>query len=355
MTNRKLRIGIVGAGYMGGIRARSAHVHPACLVTMIADADQPRARKLAEEIGAEAVADWGEIVSSNEVDAVVVATPHRFLAPAVVAALRAHKNVFCEKPMARNAKEAEDILKAANSFADPSIGKASASPLRVMVGYTLRHHPAVRLSWKWMQEGRIGEPMYLRGRYGHGGRLGYEQEWRMDPEIGGGGELLDQGVHLIDLSRLFLGDFSEAVGLTGSFFWGGAEARVEDNAFLLLRTPERKVASLHASWTQWKNLFSFEISGSEGSMSVEGLGGSYGPERLLFVQRREGKLPDVQEISFPVEGIAADVWNHEWGSFVAALLPDYPDQISDALPPPTARDGQRVLQIVGKLYAGDKR
>jgi predicted dehydrogenase len=355
MTNRKLRIGIVGAGYMGGIRARSAHAHPACSVTLITDPDQSRARKLAEEVGARTAADWGEIVNSNEVDAVAAATPHRFLAPVVVTALRAHKHVFCEKPMARNGAEAEEILSAADALPGASAGANSVRPPAALVGYTLRHHPAVRLAWKWFQEGRIGAPMYLRGRYGHGGRPGYEHEWRMDREMGGGGELLDQGVHLIDLSRAFLGDFSEAVGLTGSFFWGAPKADVEDNAFMLLRTSREQVASLHASWTQWKNLFSFEIFGSEGSVAVEGLGGSYGPERLAFVRRREGKLPDLQEVSFPPEESAAGVWNHEWASFVAAARPGDSDNSSGDLPSATLRDGHSVLQIVGRIYAAQDR
>jgi predicted dehydrogenase len=164
----------------------------------------------------------------------------------------------------------------------------------------------------------IGEPFHVRGRYGHGGRSGYEREWRGSVELSGGGELLDQGVHLIDLSRWFLGEFQQVTGFVENYFWGQGEIRnrqprpaanmsghanpeppVEDNAFMLLRTGTQKVASLHASWTEWENMFSFEIFGPKGFLAVEGLGGNYGPERLRVGIRREaGDVPQIEEISF---------------------------------------------------------
>ena len=121
--------------------------------------------------------------------------------------------------------------------------------------------------------------MYVRARYGHGGRLGYDREWRADPAIAGGGELLDQGVHLIDLTRWFLGDVTEVRGHVGTFFW---DMPVEDNGFVCLRTGDGQVAWLHASCTEWKNLFCFEIFGRDGKLQIDGLGGSYGVERLTF-------------------------------------------------------------------------
>ena len=127
--------------------------------------------------------------------------------------------------------------------------------------------------------GELGPLLYVRGRYGHGGRLGYDREWRADPAIAGGGELLDQGVHLIDLSRWFLGDFADVWGQTATYFWN---MPVEDNGFLALRTAHGQTAWLHASCTEWKNLFCFEIFGRDGKLQIDGLGGSYGVERLSF-------------------------------------------------------------------------
>jgi hypothetical protein len=117
------------------------------------------------------------------------------------------------------------------------------------------------------------------GRYGHGGRPGYEREWRADPGIAGSGQMLDQRVHLIDLARWFAGDFTTITGHVGSFFW---DMPVEDNGFAMLRTAEAQVAWLHASCTEWRNLFSFEIFGRNGKSQIDGLGGSYGIERLTY-------------------------------------------------------------------------
>ena len=123
--------------------------------------------------------------------------------------------------------------------------------------------------------------MFLRGRYGHGGRVGYEQEWRADPAISGGGELIDQGVHLIDLAGWFLGDFPTIEGFATTYFW---KMPVDDNAFMTTRTATGQAAWLHVSCTEWKNMFSLEIYGRDGKLAIDGLGGSYGVERLTHYQ-----------------------------------------------------------------------
>ena len=351
MADGRIRIGIVGAGRMGRIRALSAHAHKSCTVTLVADWDLGRARSLAAEVGAQPAMSGEEVINSEDVDALVVATPHKFLSYLTLAALRAGKHVFCEKPLARNIDEADEVLEEIKRLTDP--GCPGASPLlMVTVGYTLRHHPAVSQAWRWVKEGRIGTAFYILGRYGHGGRPGYEREWRADPEMGGGGELLDQGVHLIDLSRAFLGEFREVSGFTQCFCWGASQGNVEDNAFLLLRTREGKIAALHASWTQWKNLFSFEIFGSDGSIAIDGLGGSYGPERMALVRRKNGGVPDVHEINFcsSTPLAEADVWMREWDSFVARVLPDRTVSSPDSLPPATAWDAREVLHVVREVY-----
>lgn len=349
---------------MGRIRARTAGVHPRCRVVHVVDADGTRAAELAAEVGAEAGTDTDRLLARRDVDAVVVATPPKYLAPLSRAALQAGKHVFCEKPMARTAAEAETVRTAAS---------AHHAPLLV-VGFTLRYHRAVRRAWNLVKAGAIGEPCYVRGRYGHGGRPGYADEWRMNTEVSGGGELLDQGVHLIDLSRCFLGEFEDFAGFLETYFWEAppgpgspSSKHVEDNAFLLLRTGNGRVASLHASWTQWKNLFSFEVFGRDGFVSAEGLGGSYGPERLTVGHRRpEGGPPATEEIEMPArDGGAApassstdDVWSAEWSGFVSIV--SRTDQ--EAIPPhdvgpaaATALDACRAFDVIEKVYGSGSR
>jgi predicted dehydrogenase len=330
---QKLRIGIVGAGRMGRIRSLSAKAHPQSELVEVVDAIAEHARSLAAETGCRAGTDWQKLVEREDVDVIVVATPHKYLAPITAAALDAGKHVFCEKPGARSATEAEIALRAAYGNW-PSGELKSGVPLvlrndaQLIVGFTLRHYPAIVRARELMTAGVIGEPMYVRARYGHGGRPDYDLEWRGDPEMAGGGELLDQGVHLIDLSRWFLGDFEQVFGSVSTYFWGSRQnslgGSLEDNAFLSLRTEAGRIAWLHASWTQWKNLFSFEIYGKDGSLHIDGLGGHYGPQQLQIAHRRpRGGPPQVQEISCTAgekQSAQDDIWGQEWSAFISSVL-----------------------------------
>src|SRR5271170_2371705 len=172
--------------------------------------------------------DIGELV--DHCDAVIVSTPHAFLAESALSAIEAGRHVLIEKPGACRPAEI-----------DPLIAAAAARRVKVRVGFNHRFHPAFRKARALWLEGAAGPPLFVRGRYGHGGRPGYEQEWRFDPTISGGGQAIDQGVHLIDLARWFLGDFVSVSGRLERFFWNAA---VEDNAFMLLATAERRVAHL---------------------------------------------------------------------------------------------------------------
>src|SRR5216684_7932391 len=182
---QKLRVGVVGAGRMGRIRSLSAKAHPQSELVEVVDTIAEHASSLAAETGCRAGTDWQELLERDDVDAIVVATPHKYLAPITTAALNAGKYVFCEKPGARNATEAETVLKAAYGSTTarqlgPAVPIASESNTRLFVGFTLRHYPAVVRARELVAAGVIGEPMYVRGRYGHGGRPDYNQEWRGD-------------------------------------------------------------------------------------------------------------------------------------------------------------------------------
>jgi predicted dehydrogenase len=262
----KVGVAIVGCGLIGQKRARA--LGAARLIACV-DSDLGRAQALAKTApGSVAAADWIEAVSRPDVDIVIVATTNDALAPITMAAVQAGKHVLVEKPAARSLAELEGVLAAA---------KGGLSLVRV--GFNHRYHPALRKAREIVDSGALGELMFVRGRYGHGGRVGYDKEWRANPAISGGGELIDQGIHLIDLSRWFLGDFVHVDGFAHTYFW---QMPVDDNAFLMLRTAANQTAWLHVSCTEWKNLFSLEIYGRDGKLHVEGLGGSYGVERLAY-------------------------------------------------------------------------
>ena len=323
-----LRVGIVGCGLIGSRRAGTA-VAAGDEVALVADLVPERARAVAGATGARVAGSWQELVAAPDIDAVVVATINSTLAEVSAAALAAGKHVLCEKPFGVSAEEAGGLLAAA--------GEAGTV---VKVGFTLRHHEAIQRAHELVLDGDIGTPVGVRAAYGHGGRPGYENEWRGDPALAGGGELLDQGVHLLDLARWFLGDFAEVSGHVAT--WGWPVEPLEDNAFMLLRTEDGRVASLHTSWTQWRNLFRFEILGTQGMLTVEGLGGSYGPERLVRARRRPGGgVPELSEWAVTDPERA---WEAEWADFAGAIAAGTP-----ALT--TALDGYEVARLVDAVYA----
>jgi len=213
---------------------------------------------------------------------------------------------------------AEDVTHMAwqlfwNHFA-PLLAAVKKHKRIVKVGFNHRFHPAIMHAKQLADEAAIGPLLFIRGRYGHGGRIGYEKEWRFEKEISGGGELIDQGSHLIDLSRWFLGDLSLAYGAVPRYFWPG---QVEDNCFLALTGAQNKMAWLHASWTEWKNQFSLEIMGRDGKLTIDGLGGSYGTERLTYHRMLPQMGPPettAWEYPFPDRSFA-----DEFENFVAAI------------------------------------
>jgi predicted dehydrogenase len=206
------------------------------------------------------------------------------------------------------------------------------------LGYNHRFHPGLRKAREIVDSGALGPLMFLRGRYGHGGRKGYDREWRADPKLSGGGELIDQGVHLIDLASWFLGDFPTIEGHACTLFW---DMKVDDNAFLSLRTARGQTAWLHVSCTEWKNMFSLEIYGRDGKISVDGLGGSYGQERLTYYRMLpQMGPPETQAWEFPA---ADDSWALETGAFVEDI------RLGRA-PSPGLQEGVRTLEIVEAIY-----
>jgi predicted dehydrogenase len=296
-----MRLAIVGCGLIGGKRAAAAAAATHEIV-VVCDRDIARAEQLAQRTGARAVSDWREAITPN-VDAVVVATTHDQLAGISLGAVEAGHHVLVEKPAGRNLAEIQPIADA-----------AAARKRVVKVGFNHRFHPAFLKAREIVDSGALGPLMFIRARYGHGGRRGMETEWRCQPELSGGGELIDQGSHLIDLSRWFLGDLTLDYAAVPTLFW---DMPADDNCFLALRSADGRMAWLHASWTEWKNIFSFEIYGRDGKLAIDGLGGSYGVERLTYYRMLpEMGPPETTSFEYPFPDRS---WDIEFADFAAAI------------------------------------
>lgn len=328
-----LSVVIVGAGRVGGIRAGVLRRSEHSLLVAVADTDHSRAEKVAEGTNAIVSSDWMSVVPRGDVDAVVVCTPTKYHAEVTIAALQAGKHVLCEKPLGRNVVEARRMLDAAR-----------VSGRVFKTGFNYRHMSHVRKAKELLEAGALGDLHFLRCRYGHGGRPGYEKEWCTDAELSGGGVLLEQGIHIFDLVRHLLGEPSQILAQTRRFYWNFPS--VEDNGFCMLQMTDGQLAQVHVSWTQWVNLFEFEIFGYDGYLRLEGRDGHYGPQRLIWGKRRADHGRPLEEVFEFVN--PDDSWDREWCEFHAA--------IEEAREPTgSASDGLRAQQLIEAAYESASR
>jgi predicted dehydrogenase len=298
-----LRVAIVGCGLIGAKRARA--LAPGDDLIACCDIDARATGALARRHGCRACSTPEELFALAP-DVVVVATVHDRLAELAEQALMAGAHVLVEKPAGMSTAQVDRL-----------IACRRASGRLVKVGFNHRFHPGLARVAEEVHSGRNGELMHLRARYGHGGRLGYDREWRADPRLAGGGELIDQGMHLLDLSHWLAGPLPLHSALLRTQFW---DTPVEDNAVLILGEVDLRTgpwAMLHASWTEWKNLFSIEVFCRTAKLQVDGLSGSYGPQRLR-IYRMGPQLgpPSVEEVVYADEDVS---FRREWEHFAAAI------------------------------------
>ena len=325
-TPPSFRVALIGCGLIG--QKRLANL-PSGSVTVACDLDLARAQKLAAQSpGCVATSSVQHALSSANVDLAMIATTNTTLASIAGQAVQAGKHVLIEKPGGVTTRELAQLEELAQRHG-----------ALVRVGYNHRCHPACLKALELHRSGVLGPILFVRGRYGHGGRLGYDKEWRADPRISGGGELIDQGVHLIDLASLFLGEFTGVEGHAATYFWN---MPVDDNAFLSLRTADGRTAWLHASCTEWKNLFSLEIYGRDAKLHWEGLGGSYGVERLTYYKMLpQMGPPDTTIYEYPR---GDESWKLEMMAFFEEIR-------LGRMPVPGLREAKAVLAVVESVYA----
>ncbi len=270
-----LRIGVVGLGKMGGIRIHTIRDNEETVAVAGTDPNPPT-----HHVGGMQLYNDYEEVIRSDVDAVFVCTPNRFAPDVVVAALDAGKHVFCEKPPGRDLDDVERIIAAERR--NPS--------LTLKFGFNHRYHLGIQEAKRIVDSQQYGGILWLRGVYGKGDSQANTEEWRNDPWLAGGGILLDQGIHMLDLFRFFCGNFVEIKSMCSTAFWKNIS--MEDNAFALLRDEGGRVAMLHSSFTQWKHLFTLEIYMADGYLKEDGMPStsrSYRDETISHARRRQGK------------------------------------------------------------------
>ncbi len=298
-----MKVALIGAGLQARRRAPVVFNSSEDEIKIITAEHIENSQNLANEFGCEAGIGWKTIVDREDIDAVMVLTPPDSHAEISIASMKAGKHVLCEKPLSRTISEANEMIKVANE-----------NNVILKCGFNHRHHPAILEAKKIFDSGELGKALFGRCNYGICGRPEYEQEWRSDPNHAAGGQFVEQGIHAIDLFRWFMGEIIEVTCMTGIQYFKNQP--LDDNGMAIFRMESGATASIHASLTHWKNMFNFQVFGEEGYLEIEGLGSSYGNEKLVF-GKRDFNAPFNYHVT---EYRGGDIsWLGEWNEFSNAI------------------------------------
>jgi predicted dehydrogenase len=325
-----MKVGLIGCGLMGRNRARALSTIGGHTLAGVFDPDGQRSRKIASDSSAEVMESWQAVTERPDIDAVLVAVPHRHSREICIAALHSGKHVLCEKPLGLSVRESDEIL-------------AAVRPGQVLaVGFNYRFYPGIQLARKLLQQGQIGELTHVRAALGHGARPGYEREWKTSKLECGGGALLDPGIHMLDLVQFFAGEIHSADAMLSRVFW---PIDVEDNAFVNIRAGESRLAQLHISITEWRSRFAFDLFGTAGYIKVRGRCGFYGPQ----VVRQNTRWPwlesperEESRWEFPLEDTS---FAAELAAFFNAIETGHRGDLA------TGQDGLEAMKIIEFLYS----
>jgi predicted dehydrogenase len=325
----QLRCGIIGFGKMGKTRAHAIEQSGKGTVVAVFDTVD------VSDCGYTVAEDEDAIINNPEIDAVFVCTPNFRIVALCKAALAAGKHVFSEKPPAFNAAEVEEVR-----------AVEAASGKKLMYGFNHRHHGSIKKMKEVIESGEMGKILWMRGRYGKEVDDEYFSGWRADPKLAGGGIMLDQGIHMLDLFLHFAGDFDEIHALVSNLFW--KTEGLEDNVFAILRNNKTGAcASLHSTMTQWRYLFSLEVFLEKGAMVLNGLktsSGVYGDEDLAIKHnddnREQGQFESEEHIIYHTD----TSWVTEVEQFFDAIINDTTVRLGNS------EDALLLMQAMDRIY-----
>lgn len=331
--NTLLRVGIAGYGVVGKRRRQFIDLHPQMKTIAVCD------RKFNEEGMFEDGVTYHENYQqllSQHLDVVFVCLTNDLAPEATIAGLKTGLHVFCEKPPGRDIADIARVIACEKKRPNQ----------KLKYGFNHRYHDSVRDALDAIGSGEWGEIINLRGLYGKSAIINFESDWRTKREIAGGGILLDQGIHMVDLLRLFAGEFKDIFSFVSNSHWNHD---VEDNAYAILRTEDGKVAMLHSSATQWRHRFSLEITTEEGSLTLSGIlsgSKSYGTETLTLARKNDGagQIPDEETIRYDED----NSWSDEITEFADAILTDKPVTSG------SSHDALKTMHLVYRIYAADQ-
>ncbi|MCL0036160.1 Gfo/Idh/MocA family oxidoreductase [Dehalococcoidia bacterium] len=321
-------IAIIGLGKMGRIRKNIIASMPNCSLKWVCDVEP-------QEGNFKFTKDPDVIFNDDDVDIVFVCTPNYLNKDFVIRGLDSKKHVFCEKPAGISSAQVLEIIDAEKRNPE----------CKVMIGFNHRRHQSVLEAKRLVDSGKFGEILWVRGRYGKSVDKDFLKTWRAKRAYAGGGILMDQGIHMLDLFLMFCGDFEEVKAVCSDLYW---HLDIEDNVFAILRNSRGQVASLHSTMTQWRHLFSFELFMERGYIVINGLitpSGTYGKEELSVAENRtsppQAVWTEERRITFSIDNSFED----EVRAFIECIDGKSPITTGNS------EDALKVMRLVERIYA----
>ena len=334
MSDKKVKASIIGFGKMGAIREEALIKNKRVEIKSIFDPSLSTHDKYL------VIKDVSEIIKDKSIDTVFLCSYNKMNIDLTFECLKHEKNVFCEKPPAFSSAEMLRII---------DLEKKSGKKL--MYGFNHRHHPSIKKIKELVSVEEYGKVLWMRGRYGKSVDEEYLSTWRANKDLAGGGILLDQGLHMLDLFNYIAGDFDEVKAFVSSLYW--KTPGIEDNVFAMMRNSKTGVcSSLHSTMTQWRHLFSLEVFLEEGYMVLNGLqtsSNTYGDE-ILTIAKNRTKAPaaswdDEERIEFKTD----NSWQEEVNHFIESIYNDEEIQIGNSY------DALKLMQLVDRIYDNERR
>ena len=330
----KLKVAIAGFGIVGKRRFQYIKEHPSLKVTAICE--QNSFEKSLEYSEINCYNNYKDLLSKEDLDVIFICLTNNIAAEVTINSLKKGLHVFCEKPPGMNVEEIEEVIKVEKSF----------PKLKLKYGFNHRYHQSIQKALDLIKSEKLGKIINLRGVYGKSSIIPFSGGWRSSRELAGGGILLDQGIHMLDLMRLFSGEFKEIKSFISNNFWNHD---VEDNAYALLKDEKGRVAMLNSSATQWQHKFNLEISLSKGHIELHGIlsgSKSYGEERITIGKKsmeNKNGLMETKTIKF----LEDNSWRDEIFEFASVIIKDLPVESG------TSNDALETMKLVFGIYYSD--
>jgi predicted dehydrogenase len=334
VDQEKLKVGIAGYGVVGKRRRRFIDLNPSLTTVAVSDINFQHEGMTPD--GVKFYQNYQGLFN-EKLDVLFVSLPNYLAAESTIAGLQRDLHVFCEKPPGRSVQDIRDVIKVEHEHPKS----------KLKYGFNHRYHASVAEAKKIINSKKYGEIINIRGVYGKSNIIPFDTGWRSERKYAGGGILLDQGIHMLDMIRYFAGDFEEIKSFVSNYYW---RHDVEDNAYAIMRSKNGCVATIHSTATQWQHKFRLEITLRDALLELTGIlsgSKSYGEEKLKIVPRNDcsdvGSFHEITNLY-----LEDNSWRDEINEFADIIIQNI------SVDNGNSSDALKVMEMVYRIYCADE-